>query len=52
MQIIRACAPGSGLPRLNRRPSGVPVGALLVGVSHVEDRLLLEGSAADLEADG
>ena len=37
---------------LYRRPSGVPVGVLLVGVGYVEDSLLVEGFAANLETDG
>src|SRR5262245_21602757 len=43
---------GNDLSHLNRWPSLMPVGGLLVRVGHVQDRLLRERFAPDLEADG
>src|SRR5262249_32120156 len=43
---------GSALSHLNRWPSPMPVGGLLVSVGHVQDCLLRERFSPDLEADG
>src|SRR5207248_5820186 len=45
-------ADGSALSHLQRWPSPVPVGGVLVRVGHVQDRLLRERFAPDLKADG
>src|SRR2546429_3932801 len=43
---------GSNIAHLNRWPSPMPIGGLLVCVGHIQNRLLCERFSPDLEADG
>src|SRR5215831_1977795 len=45
-------ADGSNLSHLQRWPSPMPIGGVLVRVGHVQDRLLRERFSPDLETDG